>query len=116
MKTFAHRLVRIFPTRYLLLAAFPLMAAAGDISGWLVINTGSPANPETILSTDVMEKNRLVHAGWHVSGTGLLQGDEVADSALVFRMFQPQKAGGVVRMLAVTKEEADARTKVGYVT
>ncbi len=116
MKTFASRLVRLFPVTYLLLAAFPLIAAAGDISTWVVINTGSPANPESILSTDVMEKNRLVHAGWHVSGAGVLQGDEMADAGQVFRMFRPLPKGGVVRMFAVSKEEADARTKVGYVT
>lgn len=116
MKTFVSRLARIFPITYLLVAAFPLAAAAGDISAWVVINTGSPANPESILSTDVMEKNRLVHAGWHVSGAGVLQGDEVAGSAQIFRMFFPLPKGGVARMFAVTREEADARTKVGYVT
>ena len=117
MKTTATRLLRLSPLRLLLLSSLlPLLGAAADIEGWVVLNTGSPANPESILSTDVMEKNGLVRGGWKVSGSGVLQGDEVADSALVFRMFLAQPKGGVVRMLAVTKEEADTRTKLGYVT
>lgn len=117
MKTIAARLTRLSPLKLLLLlTVLPLMAAAADIEGWLVLNTASPANPESILSTDVMEKNGLVRGGWQVSGSGVLQGDEVADSVKVYRMFQPQPKGGVVRMLAVTKEEADTRTKAGFVT
>ena len=100
----------------LLLAATPLLAVAGDIQAWLMINTGNPALPETIMSTDVLEKSGLARGNWKVSGGGVMQGDPVAGSAQLFRMFHPLPKGGVVRMLAVSQEEADARTKVGYVT
>jgi hypothetical protein len=117
MKTLAAPFFRASPFKlFLLLAAMPLLAVAGDIQAWLVINTGNPAAPETILTTDVLEKANLVRGNWKVSGTGVLQGDPVSGSAPVFRMFHPLPKGGVARMLAVSQEDADARTKVGYVT
>jgi hypothetical protein len=97
-----------------LLVALPAVASASDVAAWLVLNPSS--SPETILSTDVMEKNNLVRGNWHVTGTGVLQSEGGADTALLYRMILPQPNGGVLRMLAVTKDEMKARLKAGYVT
>ena len=99
----------------LLLAALPAIAAASDVAAWVVLNPNGPA-PETIFSTDVMEKNNLVHGNWHVSGAGIIQTEGGADTGLLHRMILPQPNGSVLRMLAVTPEEVKARLKAGYVT
>ena len=96
----------------LLLVVLPAIASAADIQGWLVLN---PVLPETVMSTDVMEKNKLVHGGWHVSGTGVLHTDATADTDQVYRMFRPVSTGGVVRMLAVTEAEKNANEKAGFI-
>lgn len=98
----------------LLLVALPAVASASDVAAWVVVN---PSNsPETVFSTDVMEKNNLVRGNWHVSGTGILQTESGPDTAMLYRMILPQPGGGVLRMLAVTPEEMKARLKAGYVT
>ena len=97
----------------LCLVALPALASAADIQGWLVLN---PNLPETVMSTDVMEKNRLVKGGWHVSGTGVLHTDAAADTDQLYRMFRAVPKGGVVRMLAVSKADMNAAVRDGYIT
>ena len=98
----------------LLLAALPALASASDVQAWLVLNPNG--SPETVMSTDVLEKNNLVRGNWHVSGSGVLQTDSGPDTALLYRMILPLPNGGVLRMLAVTPEEMKARVRAGYVT
>lgn len=97
----------------LLLAVLPAVASASDIQGWLVLN---PVLPETLMSTDVLEKNSLVRGGWHVSGTGVLHTDATADTGQLYRQFHPVPTGGVLRMLVATPDEVSANLKAGYVT
>jgi hypothetical protein len=115
MNSISSRLPAFFRLKFLLLlAAFPAVASAADVAAWLVFNPAG--EPETILSTDVMEKNNLVRGHWHVSGSGVLQTENGDDTALVYRMILPLPSGGVLRMLAVSKEDMEARLKAGYVT
>jgi hypothetical protein len=97
-----------------LLAALPAVASASDVQAWVVLNPSS--SPEAIFSTDVVEKNNLVRGNWHVSGSGVIQTESGTDTALLYRMILPLPAGGVLRMLAVTKDEMKTRLKAGYVT
>ena len=97
----------------LLLVVLPAVAAAGEVQAWLVLN---PNLPETLMSTDVLEKNGLVRGGWHVSGTGVLQSEGGADMGQLYRMFRPEAKGGVVRMLVATSDEVNANLKAGYIT
>jgi len=96
----------------LLAVALPALAAASDVQAWLVLN---PSTPETIMSTDMLEQSRLVHAGWKVSGTGILQTAGGADSGLLYRMVKPLPTGAL-RMLVVTEDELNANLKAGFVT
>jgi hypothetical protein len=97
----------------LLLAVLPAVASAAETQAWLLLN---PNGPETLMSTDVMEKNNLVRGGWRVSGTGVLQTDATADAAVLYRMFRPVPKGGVLRMLVASEDEKKANEKVGYIT
>ncbi len=115
MNSIASRLSPFFRLKLLLLlVALPAIASAAEMPAWLVLNPNGL--PETVLSTDVLEKNNLVRGNWHVTGTGVLQSEGGADTALLYRMILPQPNGGVLRMLAVSPEEMKARLKAGYVT
>ena len=96
----------------LLLVAVPALAAASDIQGWLVLN---PFAPECILSTDMLEQSRLVHAGWKVTGTGLLHTSGDASTGQLYRMVKPLPTGAL-RALAASAEELSANLKAGFVT
>ena len=96
-----------------LLAVLPAVASAAEVQAWLVFN---PNGPETLMSTDVLEKNGLVRNGWHVSGTGVLQTDAQVDAGLLYRMFRPVPKGGVLRMLVATPEEVNENLKAGFIT
>jgi hypothetical protein len=98
----------------LLLVALPAIASAAEMPAWLVLNPNG--SPETVLSTDVLEKNNLVRSKWHVTGAGALQSEAGPDLAMVYRMVLPQPNGGVLRMLAVSPGEMKARLAAGYVT
>ena len=116
MKSIASRLSSFSRLKLLaLLVALPAIASASDIASWIVLNPNGPA-PETVFSTDVLEKSNLVRGNWHVSGTGLIQTEAGPDTAMLYRMILPLPTGGVLRMLAVTPEEMKARLKAGYVT
>lgn len=97
----------------LLLIALPAMASAGEMPAWLLLN---PELPETLMSTDVLEKNGLVRGGWHVSGTGLLHTEGAADTGLLHRMVHPLPKGAVLRMLVATSDDVNAQLKAGYIT
>ena len=96
----------------LLLVAVPALASASDIQGWLVLN---PFTPETILSTDMLEQSRLVHAGWRVSGTGVLHTSGEAGTGQLYRMVKPLPTGAL-RALAASEEELNANLKARFVT
>ncbi|MEO6876601.1 MAG: hypothetical protein ABI222_17440 [Opitutaceae bacterium] len=95
----------------LLLVLLPAVASAAEIQAWLMLNS---FGPESLMSTDVLEKNNLVRAGWKVTGTGMLQTEGDANSGQLFRMVKTDSKG-VLRMLAVTKAEAEIQVKAGYV-
>ncbi len=99
----------------LLLVALPAVASASDVAAWVVLNPNG-SSPETVFSTEVVEKNNLVRGNWHVSGAGIIQTEAGDDTGLLYRMILPLPTGGVLRMLAVTPAEAKARLKAGYVT
>lgn len=114
MNTIASRSTLFSRFKLLLcLVALPALGYAGDIQGWLVLN---PNSPETVMSTDVLEKNNLVRGGWHVSGPGVLHTDKSADTDQLYRMFRPLPKGGVVRMLALGADEMNANLKTGFIT
>jgi hypothetical protein len=95
-----------------LLVTLPAIASAAEVQAWLMFN---PASAETIMSTDLLEKNHLVLGGWRVSGTGILQSDGVADSGLLHRMVRVEPKGAS-RMLVATMDEVEANLKAGFVT
>src|ERR1700690_914693 len=88
----------------LLLVALPALASASDIQGWLVLN---PFTPECIMSTDMLEQSRLVHAGWKVTGTGVLHTTGDAATSQLYRMVKPLPTGAL-RALAASDDELKA--------
>ena len=92
------------------------VAAAVEMPAWLVFNSANPAAPESILSTDILEKSGLVRAGWKISCAGVVQSEAVPDSALVYRMVRQLPKGGVLRMLVTSKAEENALVQGGYLT
>ena len=97
---------------FLLLLALPAVASAAEVQAWLMFN---PASSETLMSTDVVEKNHLIHGGWKISGTGVLQSENGADAGLLHRMVRPDPKGSL-RMLVATPDEVSANLKAGFVT
>jgi hypothetical protein len=97
----------------LLLVALPALASAAEMPAWLVLNPSD--SPETLMSTDVLEKNGLVRGGWRVSGTGLLHTEGGADTGLLHRMVHPLPKGAALRMLVATADDVNAQLKAGYV-
>jgi len=97
----------------LLLVAVPAFASAAEVQAWLVMN---PFSGDSLMSTDVLEKNSLVRGGWKVTGAGVLHSEGDADSGMLHRMIKPLAKGGVLRMLVATTEEVNANLKAGYVT
>lgn len=115
MNSLSPRLAPLSRLKFLVLfAALPAIASASDIAAWLVLNPNGKG--ETVMSTDVTEKNNLVRGNWKVSGTGVLQTDAGKDTGLLHRMILPQSDGTVIRMLAVSPEDVKARLKAGYIT
>jgi hypothetical protein len=95
-----------------LLAALPAMLAAADVQAWLIRN---PDSPESIMSTDPTEKDRLIKASWSLSGTGVLHTEAADDSAPLHRMVRTTPKA-VSRMLAANPAEVAAALKAGYET
>ena len=96
----------------LLLVVVPAMASAAEVQAWLLLNSFSP---ETLISTDVLEKNSLVRAGWKISGSGSLQSEGAPDLGLLHRMMRPNPKGAYHSLVATPQEVGD-NLKAGYVT
>ena len=113
MNSIATRLSSFSPLKLLLLLiVLPAMASAAEVQAWLLLN---PFSPETLISTDVMEKNSLVRAGWKISGTGALQSEGGPDLGLLHRMVRPDPQGAYHSLVA-TPDEVGENLKAGYKT
>lgn len=96
-----------------LIMSLTVTVSAADTRAWILLMQ-NPATAETIVSTDVNEKDKLVQAGWKLSGTGLLATEAGPDMGMLYRMLRATPPVG--RRLAVTPEQVAANLEDGFVT
>jgi len=98
---------------FALLLALPLVASAGETKAWVLLMQ-NPDAAQSVISVIAQEKDKLLRAGWKLSGEGVLSTEGGSNKVQLHRMLRMEP--DIARRVATSPDELAANLKEGFVS